>query len=68
MVASLVFFDIAQDCSLGQCLTSSRAETYKNKFVARIGAKMIFSVLMSWSFHSNLFDLIYYLELVTLKF
>ena len=25
-VASLVFLDIAQDCSLGQCLTSSRAE------------------------------------------
>ena len=28
-VASLVFLDIAQDCSLGQCLTSSRAETSK---------------------------------------
>ena len=27
--ASLVFFDIAQDCRLGQCLTSSRAETSK---------------------------------------
>ena len=26
-VASLVFFDIAQDCSLVQCLPSSRAET-----------------------------------------
>ena len=26
------FFDIAQDCSLGQCLTSSRAETSKKKF------------------------------------
>ena len=24
-------FDIAQDCSLGQCLTSSRAETLKKK-------------------------------------
>ena len=29
--ASLVFLDIAQDCSLGQCLKSSRAETLKNK-------------------------------------
>ena len=28
-VALLVFFDIAQDCSLGQCLTSSRAKTSK---------------------------------------
>ena len=28
-VASLVFLDIAQDCILGQCLTSSRAETLK---------------------------------------
>ena len=26
-VASLIFLDIAQDCSLGQCLTHSRAET-----------------------------------------
>ena len=23
----IIFLDIAQDCSLGQCLTSSRAET-----------------------------------------
>ena len=30
-VASLVFLDIAQDCCLGQCLTSSRAETSKKK-------------------------------------
>ena len=29
-VASLVFLDIAKDCSLGQCLTSSRAETSPN--------------------------------------
>ena len=29
--ASLVFLDIAQDCSLGQCLTS-RAETFKKFF------------------------------------
>ena len=26
-----IFLDIAQDCSLGQCLTSSRAETSKKK-------------------------------------
>ena len=25
-------FDMAQDCSLGQCLTSSRAETSKRNF------------------------------------
>ena len=30
-VASLVFFDIAQDCSLRQCLTSSRPKTSKKK-------------------------------------
>ena len=30
-VTSLVFLDIAQDCSLGQSLTSSRAETSKKK-------------------------------------
>ena len=29
--ASLVFLDIAQDCSLGKCLISSRAETSKKK-------------------------------------
>ena len=28
-VASLVFLDVAQDCSYGQCLTSNRAETSK---------------------------------------
>ena len=27
----LVFLDIAQDCSLGKCLTSLRAETSKTK-------------------------------------
>ena len=30
-VASLVFLDIAQDFSLGQCLISNRAETSKKK-------------------------------------
>ena len=29
MFPSLVFLDIAQDCSLGLCLTTSRAETLK---------------------------------------
>ena len=29
--ASLVFLDIAQDCSLGKCLISSRAETSTKK-------------------------------------
>ena len=42
--ASLVFLDIALDCSFGQCLTSSRAETpppkkkKKKKIVAQIRA------------------------------
>ena len=43
-----IFLDIAQDCSLGQCLTSSRAETSKKK-KKKNGAKMIFSILMSFS-------------------
>ena len=30
-VASLVFLEIAQDCSLGQCLISSKAGTSKKK-------------------------------------
>ena len=34
-VASLYFLDIAQDCSLGQRLASSRAETFKKKFCGR---------------------------------
>ena len=51
-VASLVSLDIAQDCSLGQCLTSIRAKTSK-KFVAQIGVKMIFSILMLSSIHSK---------------
>ena len=44
-----IFLDIAQDCSLGQCLTSSRAETSKKKKKKKSGAKMIFSILMSFS-------------------
>ena len=27
---NIIFLDIAQDCSLGQCLTSRSAETSKN--------------------------------------
>ena len=53
-VASLYLCDIAQDCSLGQCLTSSRSETSKKYFVAKIGAEMIFSILVSSIVHSNL--------------
>ena len=37
------FPDIAQDCSLGECLTSSRAETFKKKCVIEIGAEMMSS-------------------------
>ena len=33
-IAFLVFLDIVLDCSLGQCLTSNRAETSKKNFVA----------------------------------
>ena len=44
-----IFLDIAQDCSLGQCLTSSTAETSKKKKKKKNGAKMIFSILMSFS-------------------
>ena len=50
-VASLHFLDIAQDCSLGQCLTSSGAKTSKKNFVAKLGTEMIFSILMSLSVH-----------------
>ena len=41
---SVVFLDIAQDCSLGQCLKSRRNEN----------VEMIFSVLNSSNIHSNL--------------
>ena len=30
-IIRLVFLDIAQDCSLGQCLSSSKAEISKKK-------------------------------------
>ena len=51
---SLVFLNIAQDCSLGQWITSSRVESSKNNIVTQIVGEMIFSVLMSSSIHSNL--------------
>ena len=55
---SLVFLGIAQDCSLGQCLTSNIAKTLKKKKkkknVAQIGAEIIFFILMLSSVHSNL--------------
>ena len=53
-ISFLVFLHIVLDCSLGQCLTSNRAETSKKNFVAQTGAEMIFSILMSSSLHSNL--------------
>ena len=53
-VASLYFLDIAQDCSLGQCLTSSGAETSKKDLWPKIAAEMTVSILMSPSVHSNL--------------
>ena len=62
--ASSVFYDIAQDSSLGQCVPPSRAEISKKKkkrFVAQIrawqaqiGTEMIFSILILSSFQSNL--------------
>ena len=53
MFDSLVFLDIAQNCSLGQCLTSSTAKTSKKKKKV-VRAEIIFSILMSLSVHSNL--------------
>ena len=37
-----IFLDIAQDCSLGQCLTSSRAETSKKKKKKKWGQNDLF--------------------------
>ena len=53
-VGLLVFLDIAQDCSLEQCLTSSRDENSRKSFVDQIGTETIFSILMQSNFHSNL--------------
>ena len=55
-VTLLVFLDIAQDCSLGQCVTSIRAKPLKKKKknMAQIGAETICSILMLSSVHSNL--------------
>ena len=63
--ASLVFFDIAQDCSLRQCLTSSRTETSKEENIVaqirawqvQIRAEEIFFVLLL-RFQSNLLVMI----------
>ena len=41
-VASLVFLDIAQDCSLGQCLTYNRAETSRKNLWPKMGPKIFF--------------------------
>ena len=55
--ASLLFLDITQDCSLEQSLTSNRAET-SNSFVAQIGTKTIFSIVMLSKVQSNLLDVL----------
>ena len=41
-VPSLVFPDIVQDCSLGQCLTTSRAEPSKKDFGQNWGRNYLF--------------------------
>ena len=52
----LSFLPFSQDCSFGQCLTPIRVEISKKKkkIVAQIGAKVIFSIQISSSVHSNL--------------
>ena len=54
----LRFLPFSQDCNFGQCLTPIRVEISKKKFVAQIGAKVIFSILISSSVHSNLLVLL----------
>ena len=51
-IIRLVFLDIAQDCSLGQCLSSSKAEISKKKLSRN--SEMIFSILMLSIIHSEL--------------
>ena len=46
LFASLAFLDITQGCSLGECLTSRRAEASKKKKCGPIRSEMIFSILM----------------------
>ena len=54
-IIRLVFLDIAQDCSLGQCLSSSKAEiTKKKKKNLSRNSEMIFSILMLSIIHSDL--------------
>ena len=50
-VASLAFLDIAQDCSLAQCLISRTAETSKKTFCGLNRVEVIFSILMLSSAH-----------------
>ena len=61
-ILSLVFPNIVQDCSLRECLTASRVETSKKKILAKIVVKIIFSVLMLSSVHSNLLVFLTYRE------
>ena len=54
-IIRLVFLDIAQDCSLGQCLSSSKAEiSKKKKKKLSRNSEMIFSILMLSIIHSEL--------------
>ena len=55
---SLVFLNISQDCSLRQCLTSSRVKTSRTKFCGPNLGQIIFSILMLLSIHSNLLVLL----------
>ena len=48
------FLDIAQDCSLRQCLTSSRAEISEKTYGDRNWGRKIFSILMFSTVHSKL--------------
>ena len=43
------FLDIAQGCSLGQCLTSSRAQTYKKILWPKLGPNKLKSNLLVFS-------------------
>ena len=52
-IIRLVFLDIAQDCSLGQCLSSSKAEISKKKKKKK---KKIESKVRNDLFYSNVVD------------
>ena len=71
-VPLLVFLDIAQNCSLGHCLTARRAETSKKKKKKKkkktqIGLEKIFSILMLSSVHSNLLVFIHTRQTIILS-